>query len=195
MSMKPHRALALTGLLVDVGLLASVLLSFSCPGDGARHEWGAECSDGKDNDGDGLIDCADPDCAGLPLCATAVDGGRDRAVADRSIPPGPDHPRLPDAPGASSYGSQCLLPSGASCPDGKTVCVPSPSGVGFCTYPCAGMGSACPTPPAGTHAECVYTFDATDYCAFLCMFESVGYACPSGWACYEMTTYQKYCWP
>ena len=28
------------------------------------------CSDGIDNDGDGLIDCADPDCANVPPCTT-----------------------------------------------------------------------------------------------------------------------------
>ena len=30
---------------------------------------GAEiCDDGGDNDADGLIDCFDPDCAGIPPC-------------------------------------------------------------------------------------------------------------------------------
>jgi len=27
-----------------------------------------ECNDNKDNDGDGLVDCADPDCAGIDNC-------------------------------------------------------------------------------------------------------------------------------
>ncbi len=30
------------------------------------------CSDGIDNDGDGLTDCADPDCANTPPCAPAA---------------------------------------------------------------------------------------------------------------------------
>lgn len=33
-------------------------------------EFGQEnCSDGQDNDGDGLADCADPKCAGVPACS------------------------------------------------------------------------------------------------------------------------------
>ncbi len=43
-----------------------------------------ECSDGADNDGDGLFDCSDSDCAGAPVCSDgatptdtgASDGGR-----------------------------------------------------------------------------------------------------------------------
>jgi len=35
-----------------------------------------ECSDGADNDRDGLFDCDDPDCAGAPVCkGTTLDGG------------------------------------------------------------------------------------------------------------------------
>ena len=30
------------------------------------------CIDGIDNDGDGLTDCADPDCANTPPCGTAA---------------------------------------------------------------------------------------------------------------------------
>ena len=36
----------------------------NCP---ATHE--NDCGDGVDNDGDGLVDCADPDCATAPRCA------------------------------------------------------------------------------------------------------------------------------
>ncbi len=32
-----------------------------------------ECDDGADNDGDGLFDCDDPDCAGAPVCTGAGD--------------------------------------------------------------------------------------------------------------------------
>lgn len=44
-----------------------------------------QCSDGTDDDGDGLVDCADPDCAVHARCG-ATDGGG----LDASIPPGTD---------------------------------------------------------------------------------------------------------
>ncbi|OGQ00499.1 MAG: hypothetical protein A2Z40_05100 [Deltaproteobacteria bacterium RBG_19FT_COMBO_60_16] len=37
-------------------------------GTGGSEGTGKTCSDGKDNDGDGLVDCADPDCAGNRSC-------------------------------------------------------------------------------------------------------------------------------
>lgn len=47
-------------------------------------ETGAECFDGADNDSDGLIDTADPDCAGIATteinCSDAVDNDFDGAV-------------------------------------------------------------------------------------------------------------------
>jgi hypothetical protein len=41
-----------------------------------KGEEGVElCKDGKDNDGDTMIDCADPGCQVLTACATGADGG------------------------------------------------------------------------------------------------------------------------
>ncbi|TKD03209.1 MopE-related protein [Polyangium fumosum] len=34
-----------------------------------------KCDDGKDNDGDVYVDCADPDCASFGICATCLNGG------------------------------------------------------------------------------------------------------------------------
>jgi hypothetical protein len=58
-------------------LLLSALLLCACP---PAPE--ADCADELDDDGDGLVDCNDPDCAGDAACAgddTAVDdtGGED----------------------------------------------------------------------------------------------------------------------
>jgi hypothetical protein len=39
---------------------------------GESSEGSGACSDGRDNDGDGLIDCADPDCVNLPPCVAAA---------------------------------------------------------------------------------------------------------------------------
>ncbi len=41
----------------------------SCPADcGAPSSTEVSCADAVDNDCDGLIDCADPDCATSPVC-------------------------------------------------------------------------------------------------------------------------------
>lgn len=37
-----------------------------------EREEGADCLDGADNDGDGLADCDDPDCASAPECTTPL---------------------------------------------------------------------------------------------------------------------------
>ncbi len=46
-------------------LLASSLIFFACPGPTLREI----CGDTIDNDGNGLVDCQDPDCAGQAECA------------------------------------------------------------------------------------------------------------------------------
>lgn len=52
---------------------------FNCPGDcGDPPTNETDCNDGIDNDGDGLIDCADGDCADDPACAP----GGDNAIVD-----------------------------------------------------------------------------------------------------------------
>ena len=38
----------------------------ACGGGGPKKE--SQCKDGKDNDGDGLTDCADLDCASKKAC-------------------------------------------------------------------------------------------------------------------------------
>ena len=51
------------------------------------------CDDGEDNDKDGKIDCADPDCAYAPQCsdgAVPPDLGRRDMPADQDNPPRPD---------------------------------------------------------------------------------------------------------
>jgi hypothetical protein len=48
--------------LLCLGSLIAVVVGAAC-NINPRGEWGPlQCSDGKDNDGDGLIDCDDPDC-------------------------------------------------------------------------------------------------------------------------------------
>jgi len=77
-------------------LLACVVSAMGCdPGGGTdrRRDTGRpgggeqpfQCLDGLDNDGDGLGDCADPDCAGVTGCED-VDAG---PLPDVGPPPGP----------------------------------------------------------------------------------------------------------
>jgi hypothetical protein len=169
----------------------------SCSSSVAGIEWGAACSDGKDNDLDGLIDCADPDCASSPYCSHALDlGAPDHARLDGATPDRAS--TAADHPPSSSYGNLCTGTLG-TCPDGKTVCVPgigSPTGTGFCTLSCT-AGDPCPSPP-NQKAACVYSFNGVPYCTFLCRFTATDYACPSGMTCVDSSPsnpYQKYCWP
>jgi hypothetical protein len=183
-------------------LLASVAVLLgaapSCSSNVVGVEWGAACSDGKDNDGDGLIDCADPDCASSPYCGQSRDLGEadrrpaDGAAPDRATP-------TADGPPPSSYGSVCLGVPQAACPDQRTRCIPglgSPAGMGFCTQSCT-AGDPCPS-ATGQKAACVYSFNGVPYCTFLCRFAAVDYACPAGMNCVDSNPpnpYQKYCWP
>ncbi len=73
-----------------------LLLSFTmlnCNGDEAiEGDEGGECSDGADNDQDGLFDCNDPGCYGSPDCDGSGDdddddNGDDDPMADDDAPP------------------------------------------------------------------------------------------------------------
>ena len=44
----------------------------------------AACSDGRDNDGDGHVDCADQDCQDLAVCAPTLPGAIDEVARLRS---------------------------------------------------------------------------------------------------------------
>ncbi len=181
-------------LLFLTAALALTLAADGCGSGVTTTEWGAECTDGKDNDGDGLLDCADPDCRTNPLCGGIVDRGVDLR---RDGAPAPDL-RRSDLPVQSGYGTRCTS-VGGSCPDGS-VCVPSPSaskGVGFCSKPCSNPGGDCPAGPSGTFAACVYSVNGEYHCAFLCSFKGVDHPCLSGFNCVpdQQLPTQKYCWP
>ena len=48
--------------------IATALLAWSCTATLFEGNEPGECTDGADNDADGLYDCADPNCAGAPIC-------------------------------------------------------------------------------------------------------------------------------
>lgn len=59
----------------DFGLNAGQLTCLpSCVYDLRSCRLAEVCGDGVDNDGDGAVDCADPECAGLASCAACGDG-------------------------------------------------------------------------------------------------------------------------
>lgn len=57
-------------------VLLLCLCLLGCDDRGAQESSGTDCADGVDDDGDGLIDCADPGCSVHPWCGGGVDGGR-----------------------------------------------------------------------------------------------------------------------
>ena len=187
-------------------LLAATLLAGSaCSGEVARAESGTECTDGKDNDGDKLIDCDDFDCRSLPVCGGRVDARPDVSRQDGPLQPDrgpqPDRPRPDQATPASSFGQTCAYQYPVqTCPDGATYCVlgykGSPS-VGYCTPTCTdGNPDSCPQGPSGTAAKCVYGFNNVAYCAFMCRWQGTQYPCPSAdFTCNAYTSYQSYCAP
>jgi len=62
--------------------LAAALALAGCQQGVVEERSDAACKDGLDNDGDGLVDCADPDCRARPICATA-DAGREARLPDQ----------------------------------------------------------------------------------------------------------------
>lgn len=72
------------------GMYPLLLLLLSCQPEcpDCEHNWEGrytgECSDGADNDGDGLYDCNDPDCAGAPDCQP---GDTEEDIPDDTGPP------------------------------------------------------------------------------------------------------------
>ena len=81
--------------------------SVSCTSGGSAENTPAACSDGQDNDCDGLYDCSDPDCSGIgscPVCGMV------------------DHPlsaplALPDGVGGTTCTTDANCPTGQHCFD------------------------------------------------------------------------------
>jgi hypothetical protein len=149
------------------------------------------CFDGIDNNGDGLVDCADPLCAGQAVCAPAVpagwqghvelfDGAQANApgcilpwnggelVAGNASPTG--------APAACSA-CTCGAPSGGKCaPSGGKA---TTTAVTFASY-----GLACDntheTVAMGCSAQSCSPLPAPAFRPGLCIHEAGNVACPAG---------------
>ena len=134
--------------LVLIGLLGSVRCS-----DGLQQEAGpVACADSRDNDGDGAVDCEDPECSPMAYCKKKADlggvsDGSGDGVAVDLVP-------VPlDLNQTSSFGQRCQNPGG-KCADGVMRCLGHGfNAFGLCTTPCTPNGS-CPDGPGGTLSWC-----------------------------------------
>jgi hypothetical protein len=71
-------------------LLALIAVSLSCATTRVEGQNVGECTDGADNDEDGLFDCVDPDCMPAPACAGDDDDDTTDPGDDDTNPPGDD---------------------------------------------------------------------------------------------------------
>jgi hypothetical protein len=102
-----------------VAVLLSVPVGLA--GCGGGDEWGegerpGECSNGADDDGDGLTDCGDPGCGWAPICSGADAGdvvdveadvdpdAGDGGVDEASLPDGEDVPAEVEVPTSCYFG-------------------------------------------------------------------------------------------
>ncbi len=115
------------------------------------------CADQLDNDGDGQLDCADDDCAGLAACAPASEIG---ATCDSFQSCAPHH-----------YCLRLALDDSADWDRG------------FCSRACLALNEPCAGAPPGTAAYCILDRpEGRLGCGFVCAADgSLG--CPSGMSC------------
>lgn len=107
------------------------------------------CFDGRDDDGDGLPDCADPDCADIGRCLPRPDGWTIPGVAETVLPDddsacavGSERLRATLSLEGGDFGCSactCGAPSGISCStraaycsDSSCVCTTAPTGGAGC---------------------------------------------------------------
>lgn len=188
---------------LTLGPLLLLAALAACPASQTGFEQPESCLDGKDNDGDGLVDCDDPDCRRLAICGSPQrrDGGP--VLIDGPPPPPRDGPPVDKGtpkrdfappPPPTNYGQPCTNIS-SLCADGKTKCVLSLySTAGYCSKPCI-KNSVCEASPSGTPGHCVYAFNGTYYCSFSCKWNNEPFNCPAGLNCYAWTSSQSQCFP
>jgi len=153
---------------------ALVLALIGCDDDGTLWPSGPpdneqECSDGIDNDADGLIDCDDPDCADDPACVGEIcDDGLDNdgdTLIDCDDPDCAGDPAcgdgwcedIPDGACSSCEGDgnqctrECEGGTGAFCPVNCSLLTLAPFGA--FGAPCTDDGFTCTTDPGGAGCD------------------------------------------
>jgi glucose/arabinose dehydrogenase len=138
------------------------------------------CADGVDEDGDGLTDCADPDCAAAPVCATPPEQC-DNGLDD-------DGDGHTDCADADCAGAAVCLPHETDCAngldddgDGLTDCADAD---------CAGTAGCAPTCPADdafepndTSAAAYVLAGSGSLGAIVCAHDDDWYAVPAAAGC------------
>jgi hypothetical protein len=201
--------------LIDGGCTYAVDVGSACDG-GVCASNGAcvppntevNCADGIDNDGDGLIDCADPDCAGQvcndgnvctdnDTCAGTTCAGTPKACT--TPPTGPCY-----GTGSCQVGTgACVYPiaTGQACDDSNPCTTGDQCAA---DAGCAGTPKACNTPPSACYVQqgscsagtCMYAVSGAaacddsnpctvgDHCDLSGTCAGTGYTCNAPPTCY-----------
>jgi hypothetical protein len=107
---------------------------------------GENCFDGIDNNGNGLVDCADPACAGIAMCAPAVPNGW------------LGHAELYEGAAMPSLG--CIAPWTQELVPGRTAPSGTPATCGACACGAPNAQGAC-LPSGGAATVAPVTFAST----------------------------------
>jgi hypothetical protein len=152
---------------------------------------GENCFDGIDNNGNGLVDCADPSCAGVAMCAPAVPNGW---LGHAELYDGASMPQLGCitpwtselVPGRSDPTAAPATCGACACgaPNGSGACAASGGGATIAPVAFASVGLACegaPTSPATVSCAgttCVAA-PAPAFTGGLCVHQAGDAACPA----------------
>jgi hypothetical protein len=150
-----------------------------------------------DEDGDGAVDCADPDCAADPICSSGNETLCDNFQDD-------DFDNLIDCedptdcqalavcqPGAGPVGSPCLSPNACSANDNDPLCM-SEQVVGFmggyCSEFCDLALNDC---APGSFCSLPFSPSGASVCVDLCAVDA---DCRLGYRCRDTGFGPPYCW-
>jgi hypothetical protein len=81
-------ACSASGCLTSCSKDADCQTNFTCAGSSCMRVAESDCLDGKDNNGDGLADCADPTCTAQVTCVPIGPGGSQLGVVNANCPTG-----------------------------------------------------------------------------------------------------------
>jgi len=125
-----------------------------------------DCTDGIDDDLDGLIDCMDPDCVSTTACLYSWADAGIVCQSDTDCAPAPEH--------------FCLPPPN------------NPGAAGFCSRECYSpgvMGGLCDTGDPAMQGYCfAESGQSSGYCVYPCGASFPAHQCPSGWHCINPNT-------
>lgn len=126
-------------------------------------EFGDACTNGQDDDNDGLIDCADPDCLGAEACR---EGGMIKVAphpdAGSSAPDAGEPPFDAGADAGNGHRDAGLDSGVVSRPDASSIAIDEDGGAAMCNPPCA-ADEACVADATSVHCQPVAAKQAGMY--------------------------------